>query len=165
MYARISSTVWTTGQMLSNVDRLRLRLMLLSCIIWGLIYIIFILSCLLLRLILSYLNLSCSLFLAGHKKEKQKALSPAVVLENLRHTLVDYQNRCSNASIEVGVELIKLHRLSYGFFKLLNRKFGKFVATWLCDPLFILDGRCTSVSLVQITPYFSNFENMREFVC
>ena len=58
-----------------------------------------ILSCLLLRRILH------SLFLAGHKKEKQKALSPAVVLENLRHTLVDYQNRCSNASVEVRVEL------------------------------------------------------------
>ena len=40
---------------------------------------------------------------AGHKKEKQKALSPAAVLENLRHTLVDYQNRCSNASAEVSV--------------------------------------------------------------
>ncbi|XP_020628838.1 coiled-coil domain-containing protein 171-like isoform X1 [Orbicella faveolata] len=37
----------------------------------------------------------------GHKKEKQKALSPAAVLENLRHTLVDYQNRCSNASVEL----------------------------------------------------------------
>ena len=39
--------------------------------------------------------------LAGHKKEKQKALSPAAVLESLRHTLVDYQNRCSNATVEV----------------------------------------------------------------
>lgn len=37
----------------------------------------------------------------GHKKEKQKALSPAAVLENLRHTLVDYQNRCSNATTEL----------------------------------------------------------------
>lgn len=36
----------------------------------------------------------------GYKKEKQKALSPAAVLESLRHTLVDYQNRCSNASAE-----------------------------------------------------------------
>ena len=64
-----------------------------------------------------------SLFLAGHKKEKQKALSPAAVLENLRHTLVDYQNRCSNASVEVSIKLIKLHTLSYSVFKPLHRKF------------------------------------------
>lgn len=37
----------------------------------------------------------------GGKKEKHKALSPAAVLENLRHTLVDYQNRCSNATVEL----------------------------------------------------------------
>ena len=41
------------------------------------------------------------LFFTGQRKEKKKALSPAAVLENLRHTLVDYQNRCSNASAEV----------------------------------------------------------------
>ena len=40
----------------------------------------------------------------GHRREKQKALSPAAVLENLRHTLVDYQNRCSNATAEVRMD-------------------------------------------------------------
>ena len=43
--------------------------------------------------------------LLGHRREKQKALSPAAVLENLRHTLVDYQNRCSNATAEVRLTL------------------------------------------------------------
>ena len=46
----------------------------------------------------------CIHYFKGYKKEKKKALSPAAVLENLRHTLVDYQNRCSNASVEVRVE-------------------------------------------------------------
>ena len=48
-----------------------------------------------------YVRVFSPLFFTGQRKEKKKALSPATVLENLRHTLVDYQNRCSNASAEV----------------------------------------------------------------
>lgn len=50
-----------------------------------------------------------SLFFTGQRKEKKKALSPAAVLENLRHTLVDYQNRCSNASAEVIIHDLQGH--------------------------------------------------------
>ncbi|XP_020912752.2 coiled-coil domain-containing protein 171 [Exaiptasia diaphana] len=41
----------------------------------------------------------------NQKKDKSKPPSPAQVLENLRHTMLDYQNRCSNASAE-----LKRHR-------------------------------------------------------
>ncbi|KAK3744102.1 hypothetical protein QZH41_016791, partial [Actinostola sp. cb2023] len=41
----------------------------------------------------------------NQKKDKFKPPSPAQVLENLRHTMLDYQNRCSNASAE-----LKRHR-------------------------------------------------------
>ena len=88
---------------------------------------VFLVRCFPLSMIVKLFNVS--LFLAGHKKEKQKALSPAAVLENLRHTLVDYQNRCSNASVEVSIKLIKLHTLSYSVFKPLHSKFWKIVAT------------------------------------
>ncbi|XP_048583728.1 coiled-coil domain-containing protein 171 isoform X2 [Nematostella vectensis] len=37
----------------------------------------------------------------GQRKDKSKPPSPALVLENLRHTMLDYQSRCSNATAEL----------------------------------------------------------------
>uniref|UniRef100_A0A4W3I5V2 Coiled-coil domain containing 171 n=1 Tax=Callorhinchus milii TaxID=7868 RepID=A0A4W3I5V2_CALMI len=42
---------------------------------------------------------------SGNCKDKEKPLSPSVVLENLRHTLTDYQSRLGDASNEVTLAL------------------------------------------------------------